>query len=427
MLAAFSDLQCEPLDLQQQAAVSDTAEKLEGLEVKKAAGIRLRSRLKWHKVGDLASKEFYRSAKEQMTAAHITELEDEQGTVWSDQKTLESIYQRYYATLYSATPLNEERKAAEAGALSCIRDKLSFGLKERLTLDISLEELTSALWSMKGGTSPSPDGVVVEFYKKFWPLIGMDFLQMIQIAIREGRFPPSIMKGVLSLLHKGDSRKKLTNWQPITLLNVAYKLFAKVLQLRLQPVLMELISPDQSTFLPLRFILDNLLLTMETMAWVEASHQPLIFLKLDFSNAYDMVDWGFLLKVLAKFGFPAEFVAWTRMLFLDASASVKVNGSTITPFEICRGVRQGCPLAPYLFLVVAEVLNAMVKSEVYRGAILGIKLPMENRQQTLAQYADDTLLTLLGEECSVKTVIRMLESFCLGSGLVLNWTKSAAY
>jgi hypothetical protein len=64
---------------------------------------------------------------------------------------------------------------------------------------------------------------------------------------------------------------------------------------------------------------------------------------------------------------------------------------------------------------------------VYRGAILGIKLPMENRQQTLAQYADDTLLTLLGEECSVKTVIRMLESFCLGSGLVLNWTKSAAY
>jgi hypothetical protein len=75
---------------------------------------------------------------------------------------------------------------------------------------------------------------------------------------------------------------------------VAYKRFAKVLQLRLQPVVMELVSPDQSAFLPLLFILDNLLLTMETMAWAKASQQPLIFLKLDFSKAYDMVEWGFI-------------------------------------------------------------------------------------------------------------------------------------
>jgi hypothetical protein len=140
-----------------------------------------------------------------------------------------------------------------------------------------------------------------------------------------------------------------------------------------------------------------------------------------------MVNLNFLFAIMRDFGFPEEFVEMTQMLFKDASASVKVNGAYTVPFEIGRGVRQGCPLAPYLFLLIAEVMNAMLKKEVAARTVKGIQLPMAGRQQVIAQYADDTSLTLLGEEIPIQGAINTLEIFCLGSGLVLNWAKSCGY
>ena len=183
---------------------------------------------------------------------------------------------------------------------------------------------------------------------------------MINESIREGRLPPGITQGIIVLLHKVDDRQALTNWRPITLLNLGYKIYAKALQLRLQLVQMDVISPDQSVFLPLRFILANLLITQETMAWAESSNQPLIFLKLNFSKTYDMVDWQCMYKILEKLGFPQVFIKMVSLLFYDASACVKLNGEPLPYFLVQRGVCQGCSLAPYLFLIVAEVLNAMV-------------------------------------------------------------------
>jgi len=86
----------------------------------------------------------------------------------------------------------------------------------------------------------------------------------------------------------------------------------------------------------------------------------------------------------------------TMLLFQGARASVKVNGSQSQSFPIQRGVRQGCPLAPYLFLIVVEVMNSMFKEGVSHSLIKGIRLPVEDRQQVMAQCADDTSLTLLG-------------------------------
>lgn len=185
---------------------------------------------------------------------------------------------------------------------------------------------------------------------------------------------------MIALLHKRGVRKALTNWRPITLLNMGYKIFAKALQLRLQPVLMEVISFDQSAFLPMRFILDNLILTQETMAWAEQSNQALLFLKLDFSKAYDMVEWGCLFRIMQKMGFPAEFIHLVSLLFQDAAAVLKGNGTSSPIFNIERGVRQGCLLAPYLFLIVVEVLNTMVTEEMKQGNVQGISLPFLDRQ-----------------------------------------------
>lgn len=113
-----------------------------------------------------------------------------------------------------------------------------------------MHELETVLNQSTPGKSPGRDGVLVEFLKIYWTLIKEDYLSMIRLAVDNGHFPPRVNVGVLTFLHKGNfpTELKLPNWRPIALLNVAYTLYAKTLQLRLQPVLNVIISEDQSAF-----------------------------------------------------------------------------------------------------------------------------------------------------------------------------------
>lgn len=143
----------------------------------------------------------------------------------------------------------------------------------------------------------------------------------------------------------------------------------------LQLVLCDIISPEQIAFFPLRFILDNIVLTQETLYWAKTSRQPTIFLKLDFSKAYDKVSWRFLFLTMEKIGIGDTFTKWVKFLCGNAKAVVNLNGSLGEDFDIQRGVKQGCPLAPYLFLIVGEVLTHIIKKVVVEGRMWGITLP----------------------------------------------------
>jgi hypothetical protein len=146
---------------------------------------------------------------------------------------------------------------------------------------------------------------------------------------------------------------------------------------------MEVISPNQSAFLPLIFILDNIFLTHEMIEYAKKSKQSLVFLKLDCSKAYDRVDLEFLFQVMERLSFPVEFIRMTKLLFSGVGACVSVNGKLTQKFPITQGVRQGCPLAPYLFLIISEFLNMCVKAEMRVGHIRGITLPGTPEPQTI--------------------------------------------
>jgi hypothetical protein len=111
----------------------------------------------------------------------------------------------------------------------------------------------------------------------------------------------------------------------------------------------------------MRYILDIMFLIQEIIAHTKQSNQPLLFLKLNFSKAYNKVDLRFLFEVLVRLGFPSAFIGMVRLLFLDAAARVLVNGKATAAFLIQQGVRQGCSLVPYLFLVIGEILNHSFK------------------------------------------------------------------
>jgi hypothetical protein len=234
-------------------------------------------------------------------------------------------------------------------------------------------------------------------------------------------------RGLIALIPKEGNRENLSNWRPITLLNSSYKFFAKVLQTRFQTLLPDIIHDDQSAFLPLRFILDNVLVQHETIERVQESQQDLLLLKLDFTKAYDVVSWRFLFTTMEVMGLPVSFIDMVRLLFQDARAAVSLNGEPTASFEICSGVRQGCPLAPYLFLLVGETLHAATRVAVAANKLSGIVLPDGVSQQTLLQYADDTTFTLVGEERNLLAISSLLQDFGHATGLVYNTRKSVLY
>ena len=192
---------------------------------------------------------------------------------------------------------------------------------------------------------------------------------MILRGIESGAFHEGITKGIISLVPKEGDTNDLNYWRPIILLTVIYKIFAKTLQLRLQSILRDVISPEQNVFLPFRFILDNIVRTQKTLHWAKSSKQPTVFLKLDFSKAYDKVSWRFLFQTMHKMGIYAQFIGWVKLPFGNASAAVNINGSPGSNFKVERGVRQGCPLVPYLFLIVGEALTHVFRKAVDEGRL----------------------------------------------------------
>jgi hypothetical protein len=162
---------------------------------------------------------------------------------------------------------------------------------------------------------------------------------MILQGFEEGTLHEGITKGLISFIPKEGDKADLNYWRPITLLTAAYKIFAKTLQLRLQLILKDIISPEQTIFVPLRFIIDNIVLTQEVLHWAKTSRQPTVFFKLDFSKAYEKISWRFLFLTMNKMEVSEDFIRWVKLLFGNVSAAVNPNGCPSGRFKVEKRVR----------------------------------------------------------------------------------------
>ena len=126
-------------------------------------------------------------------------------------------------------------------------------------------------------------------------------------------------------------------------------------------------------------------------------------------------------------GIDAKFIHWVKLLFGNVSASVNINGSPGRSFKVERGIRQGCPLAPYLFLIVGEALTHTIKKAVKEKRLRGVVLPGDKKQQCISQYADDSSLMVRGEKRDIDELVKLLKTFSEASGMEINWDKSCAY
>ena len=231
----------------------------------------------------------------------------------------------------------------------------------------------------------------------------------------------SMYKGIISLLYKSGNREEIKNWRPITLLNIDYKVIAKCLAERLKKVLPSIINPDQRAYIQGRQISESIRLTLDILDQ-QNNNGCIIF--LDQQKAFDRVEWGYLKICLESFGFGPKFITNVMMLYRYGQSCINTNGFLSKYFPISRSMRQGCPIAAYLYIVQAEPMAETIRKEKrIKGIDVPTPAPYITNHVKISSFADDTQLFLNDIE-SMKICFSILEIYSKASGAKININKT---
>jgi len=184
------------------------------------------------------------------------------------------------------------------------------------------------------------------------------------------------------------------------------------------------IDRTQSAFLSNRGLLDSVLVVNEVLDDLKRRRKSGVIVKLDFEKVYDLVSWEFLFYMMGRFGFCRKWIQWIRACLESTTVSVLVNGSPTKKFKPTRGLRQGDPMAPFLFLIVAQGLAGLVKQATRKNLLSGIKVWDKKVEVNLLQFADDTLFVCESNVQNIMSIKAILRCFELSSGLRVNFFKS---
>jgi hypothetical protein len=228
------------------------------------------------------------------------------------------------------------------------------------------------------------------------------------------------------LIPKGNVPECLADYRPISLCNVAYKIISKCLVNRLRPFLDDLISENQSAFVPGRLIQDTTVIAFESFHKIQHCKNPRnthCAYKLDLSKAYDRVDWTFLEEMMKKMGFRSKWISWIMVCVRSVRFAVRINGHIHGSFAPTRGLRKGDPLSPYLFLLVSEALTCILKKENTAGRITPLKVARNVSGISHLLFSNDSLLFFKATSEEARAVDSALNFFQRCTGQLLSPNK----
>ncbi|GJT31588.1 RNA-directed DNA polymerase, eukaryota [Tanacetum coccineum] len=246
-------------------------------------------------------------------------------------------------------------------------NRLSLSQKEDLEAAVSNVEIKKAVWDCGSDKSSGPDGFTFRFFKRFWDLIKSDVVAAVKSFFETGGFHKGCNSSFITLIPKIPDVKLVKDFRPICLIGSLYKIISKILANRLVLVLDDLVNEVQSAFVTDRQILDGPFILNEVYQWCKAKRKQSFVIKIDFEKAYDSVRWDYVGDVLSKFGFGEKWCGWIHEFFRSSRGSVLVNGSPTIEFQFYKGLKQGDPLAPFLFILVMESLYLSFKRVVDAG------------------------------------------------------------
>ena len=241
--------------------------------------------------------------------------------------------------------------------------KLTQQEKDQIGTDFTIENLTEALRLLKNNKTPGSDGLTADFYKIFWAKLRKPLFDAISESEVKGKLFETARKGILSLIPKsGKDSRLLKNLRPITLLNTDYKIIEKAMSLRLEATIDRL--TDQKGFIKGRKITANIRKMLDIMKVMEDTETDAVVLNLDFSKAFDCIDFSAITGSMSYFDYPQYLIDWTRILYNEFQVRVQNNGNLSDWINLERGVHQGGCCSTTYFILCAEVVAIALSNNV---------------------------------------------------------------
>ena len=388
--------------------------------------LKQKAKLHWLEIGDQNNKTYHRAIRTRQSQNLIREVRCQGGNIVSTHDEVKKEAESFFKEFLNRCPANYQgtsvEELQELIAFRCSPDDCLL-----LEADVSEEEIRKILFAMPNHKSPGPDGFPAEFFKTAWSVIRNDFIVSVQSVFKYGFLPKGVNSTILALIPKKLDSLEMKDYRPIACCNVLYKVVLKLLANRLKKLLPRMIQENQSAFVQGRLLMENVLLASELVKdYHKDTVSPRCVLKIDISKAFDSVQWSFVLGSLRALGFPEKYIHWIELCITSPSFSVQVNGDLAGYFQSSRGLRQGCSLSPYLFVLCMNVLSlkldkAMVerKFKVHPGC--------QKLSLTHLCFADDLMVFVEGSKDSVQGALSVFEEFEVWSGLSISVEKSTIY
>jgi ribonuclease HI len=387
--------------------------------------LRQRAKVEWLKAGDKNSKFFHACIAQRRRSNQINCITDETGAVFSSTESIEATFINFFNGLFATS-----NPRGVVQSLNYLAQRVTPSMNERLLDEFTREEIRLAVDQMAPFKSPGPDGFPVSFYQKNWTEVGDEVCAAALNFFEGGSLGNLVNHSHIVLIPKTKNPTRVTDYRPISLCNVVYKIVAKVLANRLKLILPIIISSTQSAFIPGRLISDNILVAYETLHTMHArmwGREGYMAVKLDMSKAYDRVEWSFLRAVMLRLGFDPRWVGLTMNCISTVTYSIIVNGQPVGHIKPTRGLRQGDPLSPYLFLLCAEVLSSQLQQAEMVGLLRGVPTSVRGPRLNHLFFADDCLLFCKASVSDWQILTGILEEYEKASGQRLNRDKTSVF
>ena len=331
----------------------------------------------------------------------------------------------FYQTFFTSGDLS-----GLAEVIDVIPHVITPNMNERLAMEFTIEEVDVALKQMAPLKSLGLDGMLPLFYQNYWSLIGPDVTLSILHYLNSGVLSQSFCHSFITLIIKVKNPEYVTKFRPISMSNVLYRIFSKVLANRLKTIMPQLISEHQSAFMSDHLILDNILVACETLHNMRNHNKGktgFMALKLDMSKAYDRVEWSFMEKVLVKIGFQDRWVKLMMVCITTTSYSVLINEEPHGHITPSKGLRQGDPLSPYLFLMCTEGLHGLINKAANNGEIRGLSICHNGPKLTHLLFAYNSLVFCRAKESECQTLLNILAKYKRGTSRQINKAKTTLF
>ncbi|QHR78449.1 RNA-dependent DNA polymerase [Lymphocystis disease virus 4] len=354
-----------------------------------------------------------RSSITQSPIIKAPKLKLKTGKISVNRDEINEEFKRYYSEFYqsSSTEMNPDFWSDLF--------VLSDSKRKYLNAPLSETEIIKAIKELGRKKSPGPDGFPVEFYNVFIEILTPLLKTVYEQSFEEQKLPETLNQSqIVPLLKSGKTPLEPCSYRPVSLLNCDYKILAKILASRLEQFLPIFISPDQTGYVKNRRAIFSIQRLLEIMYSSDTFKSECLVLT-DAEKAFDSLKRSYLFETLEKFGLGTEFISWVKLLYKNASACVWTGDRISAFFPLEKGIRQGCPLSPLLFVTAMEPLACFIrKNSMIKGIIIAKK------EVKISLYADDILLFVSDAERTVPSILNIFEHFKIASGYTLNLKKS---